>query len=246
MYNPVKDGIEKAAKFVQYAEVEPPEDIADLVHCFWELKTVATLKENFHLHAIPDACIDIMFNEIDIEVSGVTGLDIKYEVLDLGKEFHYVGIQFLPGVWQGNRDEVSDRYIGEKYTGHLPLFKTNESMTGLNFSDKQVIMADLVKHLADDKTISVNSVTTKILSHLDDIHSVADISAIVDMSPRQLQRVLKKSTGFSPHDFLKVLRLQQSFAYDHSAHYADQSHFIRSFRSITGYTPSQYFNKFDV
>lgn len=246
MYNPVKDGIEKTTKFVEYVEAKPPDDIANLVHCFWELKTVAVLKEDFLLHAIPDACVDIMFNEIDIGVAGVTGLDIKYEVLDLGKEFHYVGIQFLPGVWQGNRDEVSDRYIGEKYTGQLPLIKTNQDMASLNFSDKQVIMADLVRRLADDKTISVNLVTAKILSHLDDIHNVADMSAIVDMSPRQLQRVLKKSTGFSPHDFLKVLRLQQSFIYDHSTHYADQSHFIRSFRSITGYTPSQYFSKFDV
>lgn len=246
MYNPVKDGIEKTTKFVEYVEVKPPDDIAGLVHCFWELKTVATLKEDFRLHAIPDACVDIMFNEIDIEVAGVTGLDIKYEVLNLGKEFHYVGIQFLPGVWQGNRDEVSDRYIGEKYTGHLPLIKTNESMARLSFSDKQVIMADLVRHLADEKTVSVNPVTAKIVSHLDDIHSVADMSAMVDISSRQLQRVLKKSTGFSPHDFLKILRLQQSFTYDHSTHYADQSHFIRSFRSITGYTPSQYFSKFDV
>ena len=175
MYNPAKDGIEKTAKFVQYIEVMPPDDIANLVHCFWELRTVAILKENFYLHAIPDACVDIMFNEIDTEIAGVTGLDIKYEVLDLGKEFHYVGIQFLPGVWQGNRDEVSDRYIGEKYTGHLPLINTNESMAGLNFSDKQVIMVDLVRHLADEKTISVNSVTRKILSHLDDIHTIADM-----------------------------------------------------------------------
>ncbi|HCH34358.1 MAG: Transcriptional regulator, AraC family [Candidatus Saccharibacteria bacterium GW2011_GWC2_48_9] len=246
MYNPVKDGIEKTAKFVQYTEVKPPDDIADLVHCFWELKTVATLKENFHLHAIPDACIDVMFNEIDIEIAGVTGLDIKYEVLNLGKEFHYVGIQFLPGVWQGNRDEVSDRYIGEKYTGRLPLVKTNENMVGLNFSDKQIIMADLVRQLADEKTISANPVTAKILSHLDDTRTVADMANAAGVSPRQLQRILKQSTGFSPHDFLKVVRLQKAFSQDYDMLYADQSHFIHSFRSITGYTPSQYFSKFDV
>ncbi|RYH58775.1 MAG: AraC family transcriptional regulator [Alcaligenaceae bacterium] len=246
MYNPVKDGIEKTAKFVEYAEVPPPEDISDLVYCFWELKTVARLKEDFHLHAIPDACVDIMFNEIDTEIAGVTGLDIKYEILDLGKEFHYVGMQFLPGVWRGNRSEVSDRYIGEGYAGHLPLVKTNKNMAGLNFSDKQIIMANLARQLADEKTISANSVTAKILSRLDDIHTVADMASTVGISPRQLQRILKQSTGFSPHDFLKVVRLQKVFSQDYDMLYADQSHFIHSFRSITGYTPSRYFSKFDV
>ena len=66
------------------------------------------------------------------------------------------------------------------------------------------------------------------------------------LSPRQLQRKLKATTGFSPHDLLKVLRLQNSFRQDYLLSFADQSHFTHSFRDITGYTPGAFMKTFDV
>ena len=88
--------------------------------------------------------------------------------------------------------------------------------------------------------------TQRIFQHLEDIHSVADMAEVAELSPRQLQRVLKRTTGFAPHDFFTVLRLQQSLAGEPSLAYADQSHFIHSFKRATGYTPARYARKFDV
>lgn len=247
MYTPVKDGIEKTTQSVEYTEAEPPRDLLELVHCFWELKTTTPLAKDFQLHAVPDACVDIMFNEIDTTIAGVTALRTTYEVLNLGRDFHYAGIQFLPGVWQGNRDEIADQYIGTSYTGSLPLIETNHKMAGLDFAGKQQIMTELVQKLAGKEIVMPNPVTAEILAHLDDIHSVADMAKVAGVSPRQLQRTLKQSTGFAPHDLLKVLRLQRSFtARPNLNAYADQAHFIRSFQAITGYTPKQYFSKFDT
>jgi len=187
-----------------------------------------------------------MFNELNTSIAGITALRTTYEVLNLGKEFHYVGVQFLPGVWQGNRNEVADKYIGSAYTGNLPLIETNNKMIGLSFREKQPIMAELVRQLAREHIVIANEVTAKILAHLDDVHSVADMAEITGVTPRQLQRTLKQATGFTPHDLLKVLRLQQAMKQGYPALYTDQSHFIRSFRAIAGYTPAQYFSKFDV
>lgn len=89
-------------------------------------------------------------------------------------------------------------------------------------------------------------VTSRILARLDAIRSVADIAKLVGLSPRQLQRTLKQSTGFSPHDLLKVLRVQQSFRRHYLELYADQAHFIHSFRKATGFTPTQYRKRYDV
>jgi AraC-like DNA-binding protein len=246
MYDPVQDGIEKSANSVRYTEAKPPSDLSRLVHSFWELKTVATLPEDFLLHAVPDACVDIMFNEIDTSIAGITALRTTYEVLDLGKEFHYVGIQLLPGIWQGNRSEIADQYIGTRYSGDLPLIDVNIKLAGLDFTNKQLVMAELVRRLADDNIVTPNLVTEKILRHLDNIHAVTDMATFTGVSTRQLQRMLKQTTGFSPHDFLKVLRLQQAIRQGYPMLYTDQSHFIRSFREITGYTPAQYFSKYDV
>lgn len=246
MYIPVQDGIAKSAQSVVYNEGQPPSDLLSLVHCFWELKTLAPLKDDFHLHALPDACVNIMFNEQDIEVAGVTALRTSYEVLNLGRTFHYVGIQFLPGVWRGNRAEIADKYIGTAYGGALPLIQTNATMVGLTFIEQQAVMADLVRYLMAQQLVVVNGLIAILLRHLDEIRNVADMAALVGLSTRQLQRVLKQDTGFAPHDLFKVLRLQQAMRQGYPMQYTDQSHFIRSFRAITGYTPAQYLQKFNV
>ena len=246
MYSPIRDGIAKTVQSVRYAEAEPPSHLSGLVHCFWELKTEAALAEDFCLHALPDACVNILFNQADTRIAGVTALRTTFEVLNLGRAFHYVGIQFFPGVWQGNRAELADRFVGTPYSGSLPLVETGDELARLDFHGKGAVLSALVERLIGAKLVMRNPVTEQILTHLSDIHTVADMAALTGMSTRQLQRTLRRTTGFSPHDLLKVLRLQQSFRQHYLESYADQSHFIHSFRKITGYTPARYAAEFDV
>jgi AraC-like DNA-binding protein len=246
MYSPIRDGIEKTARFVRYAEEKPPAYLSGVVHCYWELKTERTLADDFNLHAVPDACVNILFNQVDTEIAGVTALRTRYEVLNLGTSFHYVGIQLLPGVWQGNPKEIADQFVGTPYAGQLPLIAASRELAQHNFAGKQDVMSALVRWFIEAGWVVSNTVTERILAKLDDIRTVSDMAAIACLSPRQLQRKLKETTGFSPHDLLKVLRLQQSFKQHYLDLYADQSHYIHSFRKVTGYTPAKYADKFDV
>lgn len=246
MYNPAQDGIEKSARAVLYEEARPSAALSRVVHCFWELKTTSVLTEDFHFHALPDACVNVLLNLAEPEIAGITALRTKYEVLNLGKSFHYAGIQFFPGVWNGDKDEIVDSYVGTPYLGSLPLVETSRRMIGKDFAEKKEALAGLAEWLVNAKIVVANPVVENILASLDDIRTVADMAAINGVSPRQLQRVLKQTTGFSPHDLLKVLRLQQSFKTHYLDLYTDQSHFIHSFRKITGYTPAKYFEKFGV
>lgn len=246
MYDPIKDGIEKSARSVRYAVEKPPEHLSGLVHCFWEMKTESELADDFCLNAMPDACVNIMFNQLDTHIAGVTALRTKHEVLNLGKSFHYVGIELLPGAWQGNPQEIADQFVGTPYVGTLPLVATSQALAPLDFPAKQRVMSELVQWFIDAKLVVRNPVTARILNKLEDIRTVGDMAAVACLSPRQLQRTLKQTTGFSPHDLLKVLRIQQSFKQHYLDLYADQSHFIHSFRKVTGYTPARYIDKFDV
>jgi AraC-like DNA-binding protein len=246
MYDPIRDGIDKTVHAVKYAEAPPPHLLSSLVHCFWELKTTALLAEDFQLHAVPDACINILFNQVDTNIAGVTALRTEHEVLNLGKSFHYVGIQFLPGVWQGNKEEIADRFIGTPYPGDLPLIQTSQELAELTFVEKQIGMAKLVAWFIDEQLVVPNLITEKILANIAQVNSVEDMAKLAVMSTRQLQRTLKLTTGFSPHDLLKILRMQQSFKQHYLDLYTDQSHYIHSFRKITGYTPAKYVDKFDV
>ena len=246
MYDPIEDGREKNKQPVTYREAKPPEVFSDLVHSYWELKTEATLVDDFFLHALPDACVNILFNQKDTQIAGITALQTTYTELNLGKDFYYAGIQFFPGVWQGNKNETTDSFVGTPYLGDLPLVEANIKLATVDFLGKEPFFSALITQLIERKHVGVNTVTKKILSNLESIHSVADMAEITHMSSRQLQRVLKKSTGFSPHDFLKVIRMQQSFQQHYLDAYTDQSHFIHSFRKITGYTPAEYYRKYNV
>jgi hypothetical protein len=126
MYDPVKDGVAKTVDGVVYVEAAPPERLSQLVHCFWELRTERVLSEGFVLHALPGACVNLLFNQVDTAIAGVTALQTTYLELHLGTQFHYAGIQLYPGVWQGGPDAIVDHYVGEPYDGDLGLVDISE------------------------------------------------------------------------------------------------------------------------
>lgn len=246
MYDPVKDGVEKSVPSMVYVEVQPPRALADLVHCYWEMKTEADLTEDFELHALPDACVNVLFDQHDTTIAGVTALHTTHTTLNLGRSFHYVGVQFFPGVWRRAAEDTVDHYVGEPYDGDLPLIETGQTLAALDMTAKQDVLTDFVNGLVDNNVIERNPVTAAILTNINDIYSVADMASAAALSPRQLQRTLKETTGFTPHDLLKVLRLQHTFRQDYLLSFTDQSHYTHSFRKLTGYTPGQFQKKFDV
>ena len=246
MYDPKGNGKEKAVRSVQFLEAEPPEHLRDIVHRYLEIKTDGVLLDDYRFHALPDACTYLVFDQLNTSVAGVGKLRASSEELNLGRSFHYVNIRFLPGVWQGNKEHIVHGMVDTAYSGDLPLVEINREISGREFGDQQSVLSKLVENLIKVEMVVANPVTQHIFENIFDIHTVADMAAIANLSPRQLQRTLKRTTGFTPHDFLKVLRLQQALNGTDAISYADQSHFIHSFRKATGYTPGQYSKKFDV
>lgn len=246
MYSPTQDGFSNRGSDVRYAEFRPAEGLGEFVHCFWELRTLATLPEDFQYHALPDACVNLLLNLVDTDVAGITALHTEATTLNLGRAFHYVGVQLYPGVWQGNPAEISNRYVGTPYRGALPLVETARRLVGMRSEEMSQPLSQLVRWCISNGHARANPLTARILSRIGAIRSVADMAALTGLSPRQLQRRLKQHTGFAPHDLLKVLRLQQSFRRHYLELYADQAHFIHAFRQSVGCTPVQYRRRFGV
>lgn len=246
MYDPKGNGKDKAVQSVQFIEAEPPAHLRGIVHRYLELKTDGALEEDYRFHALPDACAYVVFDQLDRSIAGASKLRAESQEFNLGRRFHFVNVRFLPGVWQSTSEPLSYGAVEEPYAGELPLIAFNRDLDGKTFEDQQPVLTALVEHLLDKKMVAVNPVTEAIFQHLDEIASVADMAEASNLSARQLQRTLKRTTGFSPHDFLKVLRLQQALNGNDTWSYADQSHFIHSFRKATGYTPGKYSKKFDT
>jgi len=246
MYNPRGNGKEKAIQSVHFNEVKPPKHLSSIVHRFLELKTNFPLPNDYRFHALPDSCTYIIFNQIDTNNAGITKLNTSARELNLGKVFHYINIRLLPGVWQNISENIYDGMINLPYNGNLSLTQISYKLTKLDFTQKQVVLSEFIEKLIEKKLLVPNFITEKIFENLDDIHTVADMARVSCLSARQLQRTLKQTTGFTPHDFLKILRLQRALTGHDFPSYADQSHFIHSFRKATGYTPIKYHKKYDV
>lgn len=246
MYDPKGNGKDKAVQAVQFVEADPPSHLRGIVHRYLDLRTDGTLDDDYCFHALPDACAYVVFDQLDRRVTGVSKLRAESEEFNLGQSFHFVNIRFLPGVWQTSAEPIALGMLDQPYTGDLPFIDVNNSLAGKSFTDQQAILSTLVEDLIARNLVAPNPVTQTIFQHLDDITSVADMAAVCGISARQLQRTLKRTTDFAPHDFLKILRLQQSLNGHDAWSYADQSHFIHSFRKATGYTPGKYAKKFDV
>lgn len=246
MYDPVKDGVAKTTESVIYTEASPPASLRDVVHCFWEVRTETELAQDFVLHALPDACVNLLFDQHDTRIAGVTQLHTTHTTLPLGRWFHFVGVQLYPGVWRGDPQASVDRYVDEPYEGDLPLIAVGRAAAEFDFDGKATVLGEFVETLVDAGLVAPNPVTAAILANLADIDGVRDMAAVASLSPRQLQRTLKATTGFAPHDLWKVLRVQRSFRQDYQLSFADQSHYTHSFRKLTGYTPGQFEKTFDV
>lgn len=246
MYDPKGNGKDKAVDGVEFVEHEPPSHLRGIVHRFLELRTVAPLEADYCFHALPDACTYLVFDQLNRDITGASKLRATSEEFNLGREFHFINVRLLPGVWQNTSHPLAYGQLDVAYTGDLPFVALNRALKDSGFEQGQAQLCDFVEMLMAQGLVAPNPVTEVIFQNLDDIHTVADIADLCRLSARQLQRRLKQSTGFAPHDFLKVLRLQQSLNGNDTWSYADQSHFIHSFRKATGYTPGKYTKKFDV
>ena len=101
-----------------------------------------------------------------------------------------------------------------------------------------------------DKVAMVNAIMHELRQdHFFD--NIENVAARYGISSRYLQKLFLQYTGLTPKLYSKINRFQNSLrlvtkkdasltsiAYD--CGYFDQSHFIREFKSFTGYTPSGY------
>ncbi len=78
-----------------------------------------------------------------------------------------------------------------------------------------------------------------------------ELSQKLSITPKSLERKFATYVGKSPKQFIKIIRLQEAMKYLSAAHpgsltqfalangYFDQSHFIKDFKTWSGYTPKE-------
>jgi AraC-like DNA-binding protein len=102
------------------------------------------------------------------------------------------------------------------------------------------------------ENLSVKRVREYMEAHFAENFSIRDLAEGCNLSPFYLIRAFRAGTGVPPHVYqqqIRVRRAKELMAQGYSATFAaqetgfaDQSHFSRRFRQITGMTPGQYRN----
>ena len=245
-YSPIGNSKSKNKNTVLFCEAKPPRHLTSVVHRYVKIWTDKLLDRDYRFHALPDACTYLIFDQLRPEVVGPATLRGSSVEFNLGKRFHYLNIRFFPGTWQTDYGQPFVGQINQPYSGNLPLLAINQELHGRPFKQQQDILTQCVEELINQKILVTSVLVMRILKKLDSINSVAEMAKSPRISSRHLQRCLKQETGFTPHDFLKIMRLQRSLSGSDLDQYFDQAHFIRSFRSATGRTPSKFYDEFDV
>lgn len=121
------------------------------------------------------------------------------------------------------------------------------------------VMTQLVTRHADDRPVMpdtqseparVRRLCDFLEHHYATNVTLTQLSSLVNLSPFHLLRVFHHSMGVSPHVYLTQIRIRQAkklllagvplVDVAQQTGFADQSHFTKRFKRITGVTPAQY------
>lgn len=243
MYNPAQKGIPNNLKNdVTYTEITSKSH-GNVVLCYWFLSSKKTLSEEFEYLVLPDGCIDIVFDiESTPEFQGALIMtpNTAAESLNLGKKFSYAGIRLRPGAWLRSPVDIVGQQTIVKILAGIDLQKTQSSLLNASELERVEILELFTEELIDQSVIEVDDALHPFLESVGHLRNIGEYSSSFDYSPRHLQRIFKKRFGYSPHDFLKIIRFQEALAGNSKINFADQSHYIRDFKKITGMTPAEF------
>ncbi|TGV04678.1 helix-turn-helix domain-containing protein [Flavivirga rizhaonensis] len=141
---------------------------------------------------------------------------------------------------------------------YLNVESYRQSLVQANNLDEQVsIISDLMRELIRTHKVSENDNIEKAISIIIQNKGQIKIKDLLDkiyMTERTFERNFMTYIGLTPKQFSKIIQFQSSInkltqatynslldvGYDSG--FSDQSHFIRTFKSYTGLTPSYYLN----
>lgn len=251
MYAPIQIGIPRSHEdLVTYKEFAPSQTARDTVYCYWEFQAAKPFYEPFSYLVLPDGCIDLIFDMTqDPEYPGVLIMtpSTRAESVTIEPQFSYIGIRLQPGAWLAEPMEI----VGKAgFYARIRDHDFTEDRRRLSCLTTITERVDALNTIADKLMADQITQPSPFIKALLSKHhvSVDDLIGASGYSRRQLQRILKESLGYSPHDFIKIIRFQEALRSGREAAmlYADQSHFIRECKRVTDLTPVQLRTNYQI
>lgn len=255
LFRPVQPSVKSDNSLISYTEFRPSAALAPYIYCYWRLKTNGILEAPYSYRVVSDGCIDIFFQVDNTSNSFVMGFSRKYTEFDIGTSFDYIGIRFLPSFFYlffnidakllSNQDQFLSKVHPELASWIEQIDSSKNFIQQIN-TKLETFLPQL--NIAD-KDQRFYHALQEILSRKGNIDLETEM--VAGLSPRQLRRKFNLYIGTTPKAFANVVRFQyilnakpskQSLKENkiyYDVGFYDQAHFIKSFKTFYGVTPSE-------
>ncbi len=248
-----------------YREIAPPAELSSHVETFWVREPGGDAEVH---RVLPDGCIDILFVDRWVDGSRRQSLSVVgpmtrfVEVVEAPGDC-YVGVRFRPGgaapLLGCAAGEIVDASPALEDLwgprGRSLLHRLAESGSARE-------RVEILRGAVSERGVRAPAMDPRVVAAVRLLRSrpeeirIEDLSAAVNVSPRQLRRLFLDAVGLSPKRLHRILRLQSVLevarrstqssspgwtAISLDAGYYDQAHFVNDFRSWTGQSPTRYF-----
>jgi len=261
-YKPIQPTVSVNDNEISYQEIQPNKEIENFVYCFWELKTQNLLKQNYNYRVVSDGCIDIFFDRKQPTENFVMGFCRKFVQFPIGKEFDYIGIRFLPSAFPHlfGVDAKTLSNQSQELNNVSPIFSewiSSKIKPTDSFEEITEILNDKIIGFSKKQSINYDN------RFLDSLNLIfkrngflnTEIDLNKGLSPRQLRRIFNLYIGTTAKSFSNVVRFQYILNAKPSKQslkenklyfdvgFFDQAHFIKTFKTFYGVTPSEAFSR---
>jgi len=189
------------------------------------------------------------------------GQTILPEALTFREDFTLIAYFFKPyslsSIFRLTGKELTDRPVDLNLLAPKKTAGLQEQLLNAGSTKNMITLLDkYISHLitaAQSDCQIIKYATTKIAHH-----SSADVLSLVQkdlyVTQRTFQRMFEKQIGISPNLFRRIRQFNSAFQQLNNRNfhklsdiafrngYADQSHYIRSFKEFTNLTPNEYLN----
>jgi len=258
LFRPIQPSVKLGDSLISYNEFKPSNVLGDYIYCYWQLKTNRSLGQPFSYRVVSDGCIDIFFESENPEKSFVMGFCRKFTEFSLDTDFNYIGVRFLPSFFPlffkvdakvlTNKFQELSR-VAPQFSSWLATFESEKSFVEVLNSKFESILQNFSSVDIDGRFYTAVSEILKRNGNID-----LEKEMLAGISSRQLRRKFNQYLGTTPKAFANVVRFQHILNAKPSKQslkenkiyfdvgFYDQAHFIKSFKSFYGVTPSVAFD----
>jgi AraC-like DNA-binding protein len=252
-------------------EYLPCKSLSAFVELYWEGSFNSNSSELMSMQMIPNGCLELIIHlndlHCDLEKNSIWAQSPDYMIIGLYTKPYEVKFQSHVKVFAMRlKPDGIYNLFGVPASALIESFEDMSLILGIEFRDfchrikeeksvpnmiaiaENYLLKSLQKNRIDKSYVNLAAELIRNTSGI----RIEDISNLVFISQRQLEREFKNKVGISPKHYLRITRINEiiSFLNAHPVTnlvsvayhfgYFDQAHFINDFKRITGKIPSMF------